>query len=735
MIIVERESKTEKVVLEPLQTEPRLGGEGSGQPPPYYVATGQASHAVVGIDLGTRFARVAMVHEGRPVRVKPDFFHSVVRVDPKGQLFATGSGMLAQSDTLVGSIRPKIGSEWRFEWGNVSYSPEDISTALLTGLKRSTQAGLEREISKVVLTVPNSFTSIQRNFLKQAAEAAGLEVLQLINEPTAVALTHAYFFPETEGNFLIYSLGAGSFAASVLSISNGIVEIKSSSGNSRLGGDDFDDLLLEWMLKQFEEQNQVEFAYTSEALARLHTAAEQARMDLTLAERAHIKVTGLPYQGAGTNQSGARHLITSIDRETLTGLSANLLNETMRHVETVLAESHLEKDEINYLLFAGPCTNMASIRERMIALLPHNPLKIINSDDSWPALGAAIQASLLANDLRDFVTWDVLSVPVGIELPGGKFKKLIARGTPLPVTAYHAFASPDGTINASVLQGESDDPEQNTPQADLIINNCPPTAADETKVEIAFCVRHDGIIHYSARHIGLGVNLTVNAQSAERITHKLSWLESAIKQSQLVVTEDAVRSLEQQFAAPAATSKPTAKTLREKFANLQMLAYRKIVRALQSQYEAQSIQTQAAKLEYSLAAITSKPLPEATKEESEISVRPGYITDLLIRTLTPPEFGTLMIKDTEVHGLVLLVSRTRIAYAVLALLHDNPCRVTLGTFGTLTADEARKQATTVIRQIANGIDARWIDHQALPPRLQGMLSRHEEQLWQHFSST
>jgi len=586
LIVIERESKTEKVVLEPLQTEPRLGGEGSGAPPPYYVATGQAGHAVVGIDLGTAFTRVATVHQGRPVLLKPEFFPSVVQVISNGELVAGRSSALG-SEIFVSSVRPKIGSEWRFDWGNVSYGPEDFATALLSGIKRSAQLRLEREISKVVLTVPTSYTSAQRNLFKEAAEFAGLEVIQLLNEPTAVALTHSFFFPEIEGNFLIYSLGAGSFAATVLSISNGIIEIKAASGNSRLGSEDFDDNLLTWMIEQFEKQNQVPFEYSQESIARLRRAAEQARIDLTTAPEAHIKVVKMFSNRAATEVSKACqtfHLITSIDRQTFAGLSSSLVDETMRHVERALAESHLERDEIHHLLFAGPPTNSPLIKERLSELLPHKHLGIAMSDDSWPALGAAIQASLLTNDLRDFVTWDVLSVPVGIELPNGKFKTLIARGTPLPVTAYHAFASPDGTINASVVQGESELAAENTPLADLTINNCPPTSAHETKVEIAFCVRQDGIVHYSARHIGLGVNLTVGVNQGERVPHKSSRTESKVQESTPAVTDAAVNALEAQFAAPAVRRPKDIQALRQRFAALQWTCHFKFVEELEKLY-------------------------------------------------------------------------------------------------------------------------------------------------------
>ncbi|PWU00928.1 MAG: hypothetical protein C5B53_03410, partial [Candidatus Melainabacteria bacterium] len=585
MIVIERESKTEKVVLEPLQTEPRLGGEGSGAPPPYYVATGQAGHAVVGIDLGTAFSRIATVHQGQPVLVKPDFFPSVVQVTPNGGLVAGRSSSQA-SDVLVSSVRSKIGSEWRFDWGNVSYGAEDFATALLNGLKRSAQLRLEREISKAVLTVPTSYNSAQRHLFKEAAENAGLEVIQLLNEPTAVALAHSYFFPESEGNFLIYSLGAGSFAATVLSISNGIVEIKSASGNSKLGSEDFDDSLLIWMIEEFEKQNQVPFEYTPESIARLRRAAEQARIDLTTAPQAHIKAVKLFSSRAtkGSTSCTPYHLITSIDRKAYANLSSTLVDETMRHVERALAESHLEREEINYLLFAGPPASSPLLRAKLSDLVLHKHLNIIQSDDSWPALGAAIQAGLLTNDLRDFVTWDVLSVPVGIQLPDGKFKPLIARGTPLPVTAYHAFASPDGTINASVVQGESELAAENTPLADLTINNCPPTSAQETKVEIAFCIRQDGIVHYSARHIGLGVNLTVGVHQGERVPHKSSCTEAKVQETNLTVTDAAVSDLEAQFAAPAARRAKDIKALRQRFATMQWVCHFKFVEELEKLY-------------------------------------------------------------------------------------------------------------------------------------------------------
>lgn len=686
MIVIERESETKDVVLEPLQTEPRLGGEGSGKPPPYYVATGQASHAIVGIDFGTAFSRIATVHGGRPVLIAPEFFPSVVSVTPDGSLAA--GRCATERGKLVDSIRSKIGSQWRFEWGNVSYSPEDFAATLLSSLRRNAQVRLEKHISKSVLTVPTSYTSTQRKLFKEAAENSGLEVLQLINEPTAVALAHSYFFQEKEGNFLVYNLGAGSFAASVLSICNGIVEIKSSSGISKLGGESFDDLLIQWLIDQFEKENGVPFVYSPDSIARFRGAAERARIDLTMASQAHIKITDmLPYDAEQPSFPETIRLITSIDRGTFEDISSGLLGETIRHVEMALAESHLERDEINYLLLAGSSTNMPVVKERLSNLFKNNDLQIVHADESWPAQGAAIQASVLTNNLRDFVTWDVLSVPVGIELPDGRFKKLISRGTPLPVTAYHTFASLDGTINTSVAQGESEIAEENTPLVDLTINNCPPTSAQETKVEIAFCVRQDGIVHYSARHVGLNVNLTVNVGSDARAPHKPSWFESILQSNSPPITDDAIRTLEQHFAAPAYSESPTP-----------------------SFHSALSQQV------------------------DQVIVHRGHVSELLISSLPGPDHGTLLLMDDELHGFVVLISQTRRTYAVLGLLQEKPCRVTLGRLGSLTTDDARERAIFAMKQLTNGIDPRRVSVGTLPARLRSLIESDETLLWRHFTT-
>ncbi|MGH9550937.1 MAG: Hsp70 family protein, partial [Terriglobales bacterium] len=432
MPLVYSQRKRARVIYDKVQELPRLGGPASGAPPPYVVATGQHSHAIIGIDIGSKFARTAVCEQRHPMMVATAPMPTAVRVNPANGQVSAGYGVdRVQEEGLISGLRGLLGSDWCFEGEGFSYDAEQLMGTVLAQVKALAAQSLGKPISKAVLTVPTAFTCSQRTALRQAAERTGLQVLQLINEPTAAALAHCYLAPEMEGTYLLFNLGASMFSTSVLEFKRGILEVKASSGDNNLGIDSFDFAIIDWLFEEFSKQHGLEVAVDPPTLKLFKDVVEQARKDLKMAPQAHIRLTSVNTIGGGYSKmlSGMRcNVFREIKREQFKALVEPLVSRTMKHVDRVLEDSRLTDKEIDHVLVIGPGADVPAIdlplKERFGKELWGN------SDGNAPALGAAIQASLLTNNARDFVVWDVLAVPVNIELKG-QTKTVIAKNTPL----------------------------------------------------------------------------------------------------------------------------------------------------------------------------------------------------------------------------------------------------------------------------------------------------------------
>lgn len=517
-------SLLEKVVQKHrVQGEPRLGGEGSGQNPPYLIASGLHNHVILGIDIGNAMARMAVFQDeeiilvGSPIRAAME-----ERYPQKLQYDSVDNCDVACDVGFARMIRSKLGTDYSANLGSETYTAEELIAGLLQYMKEDAERRLEKLVQKCVITVPVAFTSAQRQIVKNAAETAGLTVLQLINDTSAAALQFCTKSCEKDGRYLIVSMGAGSFSVSAFEFYNGIIEVKSASGDSRLGAEEMDNLLIEWLINECEKSNKVRLWLGASVLERLRRAAEQVRMDFAMATTAYINIGKLPVQRSGIpglEQGQYFYLATSITREEYLDLVAPVLAKVRAHVEEVVAESGYLPDEFNYTLFHGGVSLSQIIQDEVRSVVHTREYFELDVDTS-AAYGAAIQANLIAHNLHNFIVWDVLSLPVALEREDGTCSTVVARNTPLPVKAYQRVATAGATAFGHFTQGESNRAADNASLAEVTVNNCPPGKDESKFVEIGVMVSSDGIVDYTARHQELNCSLPVSVREGTRSTFK-----------------------------------------------------------------------------------------------------------------------------------------------------------------------------------------------------------------------
>ncbi|MBX9668704.1 MAG: Hsp70 family protein [Candidatus Obscuribacterales bacterium] len=517
-------------------TQPILqtGGPGSGLPTPYLVATGQTGHAVVGIDIGTRYSRIATYEESSFQDLTAAPIPSIACRLPNGNLTV---GMPPSSDVLavIRDFRGLIGTDWYIEAECGFFSADMLTELLIKKLAIMGQGTLGRPISKAVLTTPATYNSNQRKLLRLAAETAGIDVLQLINEPTAAAIAHCHSDREFQGTMLLYHLGAGTFATSIMAIHNGLLEVRSTIGDDTLTGNAFIARLINWMIERFDEESGYKLDKSAANMFRLMTAAAKAIEDLHFTgQQANIRVTNLEtfkdrVPGASSKTHG--YLLTSITMNEYLKLIEPILLKTLAVVDKTIEESGITGSKIDRIVVSGDFRSLVPHFSKVYERCPS--ATILPGIASSAVHGAALQAALLTHNVKDLVVWDIVTEPVWVE-QSGELKQVIARGTPLPITAYHKCESPDSTVNLHVVQGNQDHfPAASL--AELTISNCPPTTAGETKVEVQLLATADGIIDYKARHIGLEAQLPLNILDGQPVETYQGWSET--KHTQCFDTE------------------------------------------------------------------------------------------------------------------------------------------------------------------------------------------------------
>ena len=477
------------------------------------------SEKVLGIDLGTTNSCMAIMEGGRPTvianaeggRTTP----SVVAFTKEGERLV---GNVAKRQAItnptrtIQSIKRKMGTSEKVAIENKNYTPQEISAMILQKLKLDAEEYLGEKITKAVITVPAYFNDAQRQATKDAGTIAGLEVLRIINEPTASALAYG-IDKEGEATVLVYDLGGGTFDVSILQLGDGVFEVKSTAGNNRLGGDDFDKLVVDYLVDEFRKKEGVDLKKDPVAMQRLRDAAENAKIELSTVQKTNIN---LPY--ITTTESGPKFLDVDLTRAKFEQLIADLVDSTLGPVKQALADAKLSADDIDHVLLVGGSTRVPLVQETVKKVLNKEPDKGINPDECV-ALGAAIQAGVLTGETKDVLLLDVTPLSLGIETLGGIATKLIERNTTIPTRKSQIFSTAaDGqtSVEIHVVQGERALAKDNFTLGRFQLTGIPAAPRGIPQIEVTFDIDANGIVHVSAKDLGTGneQSITIKPQDS-----------------------------------------------------------------------------------------------------------------------------------------------------------------------------------------------------------------------------
>ncbi|MFM1752109.1 MAG: chaperone protein DnaK [Actinomycetota bacterium] len=474
----------------------------------------------VGIDLGTTNSVVSVLEAGEPV-VIPNSEGS--RTTPSVVAFSKASEVLVgevakrqaitNPDRTFRSIKRHMGTNWRSEdIDGKQYSPQEISARTLMKLKRDAEAYLGDTVTQAVITVPAYFDDAQRTATKEAGQIAGLEVLRIINEPTAAALAYGLEKGSEDETILVFDLGGGTFDVSVLEIGDGVFEVKSTHGDTTLGGDDWDQRIIDWLVNQFKSAHGVDLAADRMATQRLKEAAEKAKIELSQVQQTQIN---LPFITA--TPEGPLHLDETLTRSKFQEMTADLIERCRVPFEQAIKDAGLTKGQINHVIMVGGSTRMPAVQDLVLSLTGKEPNKSVNPDEVV-AIGAAVQAGVLKGDVKDVLLLDVTPLSLGIETKGGVMTKLIERNTTIPTKRTEVFTTAEDmqpSVEIHVLQGEREMASYNKTLGKFQLVDLPPAPRGIPQIEVTFDIDANGIVHVSAkdRATNKEQSMTISGQS------------------------------------------------------------------------------------------------------------------------------------------------------------------------------------------------------------------------------
>lgn len=499
---------------------------------------------IIGIDLGTTNSCVAVMEGGEP-KVIPNPEGN--RTTPSVVAFKNGErqvGEVAKRQAITNpntiiSIKRHMGTSFKVEVEGKEYSPQEISAIILQNLKATAEAYLGEEVTKAVITVPAYFNDAERQATKDAGKIAGLEVERIINEPTAAALAYGLDKTDEDQTVLVFDLGGGTFDVSILELGDGVFEVKATAGDNRLGGDDFDQVIIDYLVEQFRKENGIDLSKDKMAVQRLKDAAEKAKKDLSGVTSTQIS---LPFITAG--EAGPLHLEVTLTRAKFDELSAHLVERTMGPTRQALSDAGLSTSEIDRVILVGGSTRIPAVQEAIKKATGKEPHKGVNPDEVV-AMGAAVQGGVITGDVKDVVLLDVTPLSLGIETMGGVFTKLIDRNTTIPTSKSQVFstaADNQTAVDIHVLQGERPMAADNKTLGRFQLSDIPPAPRGIPQIEVSFDIDKNGIVNVRAKDLGTNKEQTITIKSSTGLTDEE--IEKMVKEAELNAEADKKRKEE-----------------------------------------------------------------------------------------------------------------------------------------------------------------------------------------------
>ncbi|MBP3706165.1 MAG: molecular chaperone DnaK [Clostridia bacterium] len=497
---------------------------------------------IIGIDLGTTNSCVAVMEGGEAVVIANA---EGSRTTPSVVAFSkTGERMVGQvakrqaitnPDRTISSIKREMGTDYTVEIDGKKYTPQEISAIILQKLKADAESYLGQTVSEAVITVPAYFTDAQRQATKDAGKIAGLEVKRIINEPTAAALAYS-IDKEDDQKVMVYDLGGGTFDVSVIEMGDGVQEVLATAGNNKLGGDDFDKRIMDFIVATFKAEQGIDLSGDKMAMQRVKEVAEKAKIDLSGMTTADIN---LPFITA--DSTGPKHFETTLTRAKFNELTADLVEATMGPVRQALSDSGLDKSEINKVLMVGGSSRIPAVQEAVKSFMGKEPFKGINPDECV-ALGASLQAGVLGGDVKGLLLLDVTPLSLGIETMGGVSTKVIERNTTIPTKKSQIFSTAaDGqsSVEVHVLQGEREFAKDNKTLGVFHLDGIAPAPRGIPQIEVTFDIDANGIVHVSAKDLGTGKENDITITASTNMSK--DDIDKAVKEAEAYAAEDKKR--------------------------------------------------------------------------------------------------------------------------------------------------------------------------------------------------